>query len=345
MHSEGVLNMPKFRVKGCLKENAEDVEVIIEATSYKEAERTANKMGILVSDVLTVEAPPLKKSESSVRSSSSWIRKCGCLSIILGVLAFLLVLVVIVNAITEYSSTHTVSLSSDPGEEYVTVRGSSTVYTGASSRTETRTKVIKISAFSWSKQGGTFCTRDGYRPVSPEDAKKIEAYINGRKKIEENYKDGKPEGKWTDWYGNGQKKSEGKIKDGKKDGKWTEWYSDGQIESEANYKDGKPEGKWTNWYENGQIESEGNYKDDKLVGKLTWWDANGQKLIEGNFKDGKKDGKWTRWYENAQKIHENGQKMNEGNYKDGKKDGKWTWWGKNGQIESEANYKDGVKVD
>ena len=49
--------MPKFRVKGCLKENAEDVEVIIEATLYKEAERTANKMGILVSDVLTVEAP------------------------------------------------------------------------------------------------------------------------------------------------------------------------------------------------------------------------------------------------------------------------------------------------
>jgi len=53
--------MPKFRVKGCFKENAEDVEVIIEATSYKEAERSANKMGILVSDVLAVTDGNMKK--------------------------------------------------------------------------------------------------------------------------------------------------------------------------------------------------------------------------------------------------------------------------------------------
>ena len=39
-------------------------------------------------------------------------------------------------------------------------------------------------------------------------------------------------------YENGQKKIEGNYKDGKKDGKWTEWYENGQIKSERNYKDG-----------------------------------------------------------------------------------------------------------
>ncbi len=58
--------MPKFRVKGCFKENAEDVEIIIEAASYKDAERIANQKGILVSDVLTVEEQSQKQHETSV---------------------------------------------------------------------------------------------------------------------------------------------------------------------------------------------------------------------------------------------------------------------------------------
>jgi len=66
MCSEGALEMPKFRVKGCLKENAEDVELIIEAASYKDAERIANQKGILVSDVLTVEETAQKQHEPSV---------------------------------------------------------------------------------------------------------------------------------------------------------------------------------------------------------------------------------------------------------------------------------------
>ena len=39
-------------------------------------------------------------------------------------------------------------------------------------------------------------------------------------------------------YENGQIESEGKLKDGKEDGKWTEWYENGQKRSEVNYKDG-----------------------------------------------------------------------------------------------------------
>jgi len=63
--------MSKFRVKGCFKENAEDVEIIIEAASYKDAERIANQKGILVSDVLTVEETTQKQHEANVLPTSS----------------------------------------------------------------------------------------------------------------------------------------------------------------------------------------------------------------------------------------------------------------------------------
>jgi hypothetical protein len=66
MHNKGASHMPKFRVKGCFKENAEDVEIIIEAASYKDAERIANQKGILVSDVLTFEEQSQKQHETSV---------------------------------------------------------------------------------------------------------------------------------------------------------------------------------------------------------------------------------------------------------------------------------------
>ena len=70
MCSEGASNMPKFRVKGCFKENAEDVELIIEATSYKHAERIANQQGIMVSDVLAEEEPLSTVPETLGRSSA-----------------------------------------------------------------------------------------------------------------------------------------------------------------------------------------------------------------------------------------------------------------------------------
>ena len=114
-------------------------------------------------------------------------------------------------------------------------------------------------------------------------------------------------------YISGQVKSKGNIKDGKLDGKLTNWYENGQRESEEYYKDGKQDGKWTKRYESGQIKSEEHYKDGKKNGKLTDWYENGQIWSEEHYKDGKKDGKWTKRYEN-------GQIFSEEYYKDGKQD-------------------------
>jgi hypothetical protein len=71
MHSEGVLKMPTFRVKGCFKETVEDFEIILEATSYKDVQRIANQKGILVLDVLVAEDSSVKDSDTPVLSSTS----------------------------------------------------------------------------------------------------------------------------------------------------------------------------------------------------------------------------------------------------------------------------------
>ena len=57
--------------------------------------------------------------------------------------------------------------------------------------------------------------------------------------LEENYKDGKREGKALEWHENGQKQFEGYFKDGKIDGKAFAWYENGQKQAEGNFKDGK----------------------------------------------------------------------------------------------------------
>lgn len=80
--------MPKFRVMGCFKENEEDVEVIIEATSYREAKLKANKMGILVNDVSVVDTqdsstntPHIEKEllENRVKTNKAGLALTVCL--------------------------------------------------------------------------------------------------------------------------------------------------------------------------------------------------------------------------------------------------------------------------
>ena len=79
--------------------------------------------------------------------------------------------------------------------------------------------------------------------------------------------DEKPKnGLFINYYANSQiKKTKGNFKDGKKDGKWTNWYEDGQKQCEVNYKDGKLDGKWIEWDESGRKQSEVNYKDGKVL--------------------------------------------------------------------------------
>ena len=164
-------------------------------------------------------------------------------------------------------------------------------------------------------------------------------FDNGKQLSEENYNDGKLEGKWTYWYENGQVKLKGSFKPyevlpnderwerssryifpatDSKHGKQTEWYENGHKKREQNYECGRVIGKWASWYENGNKKSISNYKDGGLPGM--------NKAIA--------DGKFIEWYEN-------GQKKIERCYQTNRAEGKWTEWNKDGQIMEERYYKKG----
>ena len=64
-------------------------------------------------------------------------------------------------------------------------------------------------------------------------------HLNGRKKSESNYVDGKRHGLLILWYENGQKRSEGNYVDDKRHGLVTVWSESGQKQGEINYVDGK----------------------------------------------------------------------------------------------------------
>ena len=82
---------------------------------------------------------------------------------------------------------------------------------------------------------------------------------------------GKKEGKWVDYYhSTGKKKYEENWKDGKEDGLWTSWYENGQKKGEGIFKDGKLDGLVTQWYKNGQKSGEGTYKDGEWISSKTW---------------------------------------------------------------------------
>ena len=68
----------------------------------------------------------------------------------------------------------------------------------------------------------------------------------------------------------GKTEFEGSYKDGKREGKWTEWYKNGLKEYECTYKDGKRDGLLTFWFENGQKKSEVTFKDGELISEKEW---------------------------------------------------------------------------
>ena len=68
-----------------------------------------------------------------------------------------------------------------------------------------------------------------------------------------------------EYHENGQIESEENYKDGKEDGKWTWWYKNGKIKGESNYKDGKLDGKDTEWSKYFRVKKEKFYKDDEPI--------------------------------------------------------------------------------
>lgn len=99
---------------------------------------------------------------------------------------------------------------------------------------------------------------DGFWKVDPKDKGRLtytEYDEQGKKRLEQNYKDNELNGLSITWYKNGQKESECHFKNNRANGLWTEWYSTGQKRYQATFKDGRAVGKAISWLPNGKIES------------------------------------------------------------------------------------------
>jgi hypothetical protein len=83
------------------------------------------------------------------------------------------------------------------------------------------------------------------------------------------------EGLYTSWYLNGQKKSEKTYVNGKIEGKSICWFENGQKQEESNFLNDSLDGLQIMWYENGQKKQEGIYKFGSLIGTYKEWDKTG----------------------------------------------------------------------
>ena len=98
-------------------------------------------------------------------------------------------------------------------------------------------------------------------------------HSTGKKKYDENYKDGKLGELRTEWYENGNIKSITSHKETRNRieiVKYVNYYSNGQKKSEITIKEGKKDGVSKSWYENGQKEYEKTYKNGNLISKKEW---------------------------------------------------------------------------
>ena len=117
-----------------------------------------------------------------------------------------------------------------------------------------------------------------------EDFKPYSGTIISSKKVYiGNLLNGEKEGKWKFYFhSNGKKQFDENWKDGKRDGLFTQWYENGKKKLEGTYTDGELDGLWTWWFENGQKKEEGTFKDGKVVNVIGMWNEDGslKELIE-----------------------------------------------------------------
>ena len=153
---------------------------------------------------------------------------------------------------------------------------------------------------------------------------------HGNRIVEQQYRDGKLDGKEIHWTTLGNKSAEREYKNGLLHGKETVWLGN-QRKYEKHYKNGEPDGPVTYWGDNDLVSVINNFKNGKLHGTQITYFKNGKKSREENYADGKRVGKATSWYEN-------GQKESEEFFKNRYRYGIWTYWKEDGTKDGETNW-------
>jgi antitoxin component YwqK of YwqJK toxin-antitoxin module len=151
---------------------------------------------------------------------------------------------------------------------------------------------------------------------------------------------GEKDGKWTRWNINGRKKSEDNYKNGRPDGESLYYWNDGSILSIGVWKEGRQIGEHRKYFENGELNKITHYDSNGLYhGKsISWWE-NGKPFIERTYIHGKETGKSYAWWESG-RLRVESEKLN------GKDIGTTTFYHNrdNNPISSKWHYENGEQV-
>jgi hypothetical protein len=139
--------------------------------------------------------------------------------------------------------------------------------------------IVMVPLFAWAQDSPS--REQTIKPMHVQ--KKTERFSNGRPKTEYCFyreKDGQEvlHRKYITWSESGAKFSEQDYRDGKIDGRMIYWQENGKKSSQGMYHNNYTVGTWVSWHKNGQKESSCNYVNGKKEGVCLWWDDHGRQV-------------------------------------------------------------------
>lgn len=137
--------------------------------------------------------------------------------------------------------------------------------------------IVMVPLFAWAQDSPS--GEQAIRPMHVQ--KKTERFSNGRPKAEYCFyreKNGQEvlHSKYITWSESGQKFSEQDYGNGKVEGRSIYWHENGKKSSQGMYHNNYPVGTWVSWHMNGQRESSCNYVNGKKEGVCLLWDDHGR---------------------------------------------------------------------
>lgn len=148
--------------------------------------------------------------------------------------------------------------------------------------------IVMFPLLAWAQD--SLSCEQAIRPMRVQ--KNTERLSNGKPKLEYSFyrrKDGVEvlHGKYITWSESGQKLSEQNYRNGKVEGRTTYWHENGKKSGEGMYHNDYPVGEWLSWYKSGQKESLCNYVNGEKEGVCLWWDAQGRQADAVEYIHGK----------------------------------------------------------
>ncbi|WP_195628581.1 toxin-antitoxin system YwqK family antitoxin [Bacteroides finegoldii] len=120
------------------------------------------------------------------------------------------------------------------------------------------------------------------------------------------YKNGLPDGQWSETWKDGKPRSKSSYKDGKKEGLWIKYGKSGKPEKSTTYKNDEKNGEEITYFTDGTPEKSSNYLNGKLNGVTKeFYFESGKCKSEYTFKNGKREGAYKRYFDTG-KLREEG---------------------------------------